>query len=138
MDDYEYKPEDDGYSHEGEGEEDRYYITEPTKFAKHLGRSVAREGGFEMRHVKKLITVRQIKNYIKEVGRKDGKSYSISTEELDEIFIRIHEHIVGYDLTKAAASGMLEMYWDDKLNNMMFTVSKHDHLLDPDDLFGDY
>ena len=104
---------------------------------KHLG-CRACEGGFEMRHVKKLITVKQIKNYIKEVGKKDGKSYTISHQELDEIFMRIHEHIVGYDLTKAAASGMLEMYWDDKLNNMMFTVSKDDHLLDPDDLFGDY
>ncbi len=136
FDDFEYRPEDEDFPYDGE--EERYYITEPTKFAKHLGRTVAREGGYEMREVKTLITVRQIKEYIKEVGQKDGKSYSISHEELDEIFIKIHEHIVGYDLTKAAASGMLEMYWDDTKNNMMFTVSKVDHLLDSDELFKDY
>ena len=78
------------------------------------------------------------KNFAGETAVECEKGITLSYQELDEIFMRIHEHIVGYDLTKAAASGMLEMYWDDKLNNMMFTVSKDDHLLDPDDLFGDY
>lgn len=131
-DDFKFQPSDD--DEYNESSTDRYYITEPTKFAKHIGKLVAGESGFSMKEVKKLISVRQIKNYIKEVGTRDGKSYTISHEELDEVCLRIHEHIIGYDLTKAASEGMLEMYWDDKANTMMFQVSA---IGEKKDLFGD-
>ena len=102
------------------GPDDRYKITEPTKFAKYLGKMVARESGFAMSEFKKLITPRQIKNYIKEVGKPEGKSFSLNYDEIDEVCLRVHEHIIGFDLTRAAAEGNLDCYWDDKANTMMF------------------
>jgi hypothetical protein len=122
-DDFSFKPSDDDDNNEYDAEsKERYYITSPTKFAKHIGKLVAQESGFEMEELKKLISVRQIKNYIKELGTKEGKTYTISHEELDEVCLRIHEHIIGYDLTIAAAGGTLEMYWDDTQNTMLFSV----------------
>ena len=107
-------------SGEAMGPNDRYMITEPTNFAKYLGKAVARESGFDMKEFKKLITVKQIKNYIKECAKREGKTYSVNYDEIDEICLRVHEHIIGFDLTKAAAKGVLDMYWDDKANTMMF------------------
>ena len=125
---YEYEPDDENFreeDYEGEGmdiSKERFKITKPSNFAKYLGKTVAKESGFEMSEMKKLISVRQIKNYIKEVGQPEGKTYSLDVNEIDEVCLRIHEHIIGYDLTKAGAEGMLEMYWDDNQNTMMFSV----------------
>lgn len=135
-DDFSFKPTDDDY--EEENDDHRYYITEPTKFAKHIGKLVAKESGFEMAELKKLISVRQIKNYIKEVGTKEGKTYTISHNELDEACLRIHEHLIGFDLTKAAAEGMLDMYWDDTQATMLFAVpTPGDVPPEHKELFGD-
>jgi hypothetical protein len=125
-DEYEYEPDDENFREEDyEGQDisqERFKITEPSNFAKYLGKTVAKESGFEMSEMKKLISVRQIKNYIKEVGQREGKTYSLNVDEIDEVCLRIHEHIIGYGLTKAGAEGMLDMYWDDEQNTMMFSV----------------
>ena len=138
-DDFSFKPSDDYEDEYGEEDGDhRFYITEPTKFAKHIGKLVAKESGFAFAELKKLISVRQIKNYIKEVGAKEGKTYTISHNELDEVCLRIHEHLIGFDLTKAAAEGMLDMYWDDKQETMLFSVPiLGDVPPEHKDLFGD-
>jgi len=109
---------------------DRYSITSPTKFAKYIGKTVAKESGFEMKEFKKLISVPQIKGYIKEVGKREGKTYSVSHDEIDELCLLIHEHTIGFDLTKAAAEGMLDCYWDEEQNTMMFRTNPPKALTD--------
>lgn len=101
----------------------KWEILEFTPFAKYLGKLVAKESGFSFKETKSMISVRQIKNYIEFRGEPDEEDENkiYVTDEIVELICEdIHHHMIGFDLTKSAAKGMLDMYWDDEYNTMMF------------------
>lgn len=107
---------------------DRWKITKPNALSKYIGKLVADEGGFTMADIKKLISVKQIKAYVTEVAKRDeDNALIVNSEDMQNICDMVYSHIVGFDLTKAAARGMLECYWDDEENTMMFkAINGHD------------
>ena len=108
---------------------EKYEVTQFTPFAKHLGKLVAKDNGFSFKETKALISVRQIKKYIRERAYKDPqdtKRIFVDDKIVEDICNDIHNHMIGFDMTKAAVKGMLDMYWDDDTNTMMFRTPEED------------
>jgi len=126
---------DEGFG--GEGNETQFWkITKPNALAKYIGKLVAEESGFTVKDMKKLISVKQIKGYVEEVAEKDEDGgMMVNQQYMQDICDLVHGHLVGFDLTKAAAEGMLECYWDDTENTMMFKAIEGHNIEEPPEEF---
>jgi len=130
---------DEGFGGDEQSNSQFWKITKPNALAKYIGKLVAKESGFSPRDMKQLISVKQIKGYMEEVAEKDDEgSMMVNQQYMQDICDLVHAHLVGFDLTKAAAEGMLECYWDDKENTMMFkAIDGHDIEEPPEEFFRD-
>lgn len=114
-------------------------VVQPTKFAKELCKTVAEEGGFSYKDMKRYISVSQVKQYLMEYAHEiDEKGRpTIAEDAVDNVCEAIHHHLVGFDLTVAAGSGMLECYWDNEANTMMFMAPPKPEVEEPPQSFFD-
>lgn len=112
-------------------------VVQPTKFAKELCKTVAQEGGFSYKDMKRYISVSQVKQYLLEYANEvDEKGRpTIAESAVDDVCEAIHHHLVGFDLTVAAGSGMLECYWDNEANTMMFMAPPKPDIEEPPESF---
>ena len=104
----------------------KYEIKDLNKFAKNLGRMVAKDSGFSHKQLKSYITVSNIKNLIIQYcnGRKYGKLL-IDEEHTSKVCSEIFDWLVGVDLAKLAAEDVLDCYWDDSMNEMVFKYKEN-------------
>lgn len=98
-----------------------YEIKNITKFAKSLGKMVAKDIGFSIKELKSYIRVANIRNLIKQhcYIDKDGQLL-IDEDQTSQVCSEIFDWLIGVDLAKLAAEDELECYWDDKINKMVF------------------
>jgi hypothetical protein len=98
-----------------------YQIKHINKFAKSLGKMVAKDAGFSQKELQSYISVTNIKNLIKEhcVADKKGNLF-IDEDQTSEVCNEIFGWLAGVDLAKLAAEDELDCYWDNKSNEMVF------------------
>lgn len=98
-----------------------YEIKYLNKFAKSLGKMVAKDIGFSHTQLKNYITVGNIKNLIKQYCNTDKYGQLlIDEEQTSQVCSEIFDWLIGVDLAKMAAADELDCYWDDKMNQMVF------------------
>lgn len=103
----------------------RYKIKNITRLAKVLGKAVAQDADFSTKELKEYISVKNIKNMIKQKAKVDiDGDLVLSNEELFSVSNEIYDWLVGFDMCKLAAEGELECYWDNDLNEMVFSHAK--------------
>jgi hypothetical protein len=102
-----------------------YEICNINKFAKSLGKIVAKDIGFSTKELKSYIKVSNIKNIIIQHsnGMSNGK-LTIDEKNTKRVYNEILNWLVGSELAKLASENVLDCYWDDKKNTMMFSYSK--------------
>lgn len=98
-----------------------YEIKHLNKFAKSLGKMVAKDMGFSHKELKSYITVSNIKNLIKQHCHVNKRGQLLIDEDQASIVCNeIFDWLLGVDLAKLAAEDELDCYWDDKINQMVF------------------
>lgn len=103
-----------------------YEIQNINKFAKSLGKMVAKDIGFSQAELKKYIKVSNIKNLIIQYcnGRNKDK-LTIDEENTSRVCNEIFDWLVGADLARLAAEDILDCYWDDSMNQMVFKYKEN-------------
>lgn len=99
-----------------------YKIENMNAFCKSLGKNVAKEAGFSKKELRKYIKVANIKNMVKyyaTVG--DDGSFTIDDRRTAAVCDEVLGWLVGVELASAAADGILDCYWDDKTESMVFS-----------------
>jgi hypothetical protein len=98
-----------------------YEVKNLNHFAKNLGKMVAKDAGFTQKQLKKYIKVANIKHIIYQHcnGRKHG-NLLIDEENTSIVCSEIFNWLLGVDLAAMAANDILDCYWDDNLNEMVF------------------
>lgn len=99
----------------------KYKIKNIDKFAKYIGRLVAKQSGFTSKEFKSYINISNIKNIIYNHAEKiDDGSIALNEKTTNIIYSEIFDWLVGVDLAKLAADDILDCYWDNKRNCMIF------------------
>ena len=99
-----------------------YKVKNITRLAKVLGKSIAKDADFTLEELKEYISVQNIKFMIKQKAHRDADGdLALSNDDLFVISNEIYDWLIGCDMCKLAAEGKLECYWDDDLNEMVFT-----------------
>ena len=103
-----------------------YEIRDMNEFAKSVGKEVAKDGGFTTDELKEYISVNNIKGIVKQYAKysKISKRYYINEERTQLVCEDIYDWLNGVSLSKLAADGFLECWWDSDLNNMDFEEAK--------------
>lgn len=96
-------------------------IKNMAKAAKHLGRDAARNRGIPLSEFKKYITPKEVRSIIEQYAvRDDNGDYMLNHKLLMKICEEIDSWILGIELSKMASTDMLDTYWDDDKNCMVF------------------
>lgn len=100
-----------------------FKIKDLTRFAKKIGKSVALECGFTIQDLKNYITVSNIKQIVlHHCIVDDQKQILINEDILQIISSEIFEWLIGTDLAKLASEDVIDCYWSDKDDCMMFAA----------------
>lgn len=101
-----------------------YKICKINKFAKNLGIIVAQDIGFSTKKLKSYIKVSNIKNIIMKHsnGISNGK-FIIDEKNAKKAYNEIFDWLIGCDLATLASQNVLECYWDDDKNTMVFNYN---------------
>jgi len=103
-----------------------YKIKNLTTMAKHLGKDVARHRSIPITKMKEYITPREIKSIIKIYAVQDDHGdLLVNNKILQEICNEVDGWVLGLELARMASKGILESYWDDKSNCMVFAHKDH-------------
>tara|TARA_B100000902_G_C27254687_1_gene887179 strand:- start:365 stop:703 length:339 start_codon:yes stop_codon:yes gene_type:complete len=99
-----------------------YEIKNLNKFAKRIGLEVAKDAGFKKKQLTEWISVKSIKEIIKEnASRKLGSdSLYVSRRQAENICEDIFGWLAGMNLAKLAADDILDCWWDDEKDCMVF------------------
>lgn len=102
-----------------------YEIENINKFAKCLGKKVAKECGFSPEQLKTSITVKNVCGLIMERSflDNDGTRY-IKKEDTSAVCEEILNWILGVNLARLAAEDEVDCYWSDKKNCMVFSFKE--------------
>jgi hypothetical protein len=96
-----------------------------THAAKHLGKDIAKQRKIPLCKFKEYITVKEIKNIIKQYALQDEHDdYLINYKILHKICEEINTWVLGIELAKLASLDSVETYWDDEKNCMVFSYKK--------------
>jgi len=90
------------------------------KFAKSLGKEVAKDGGFSLQELKQYISVGNIKNMVKTHAMRRYDKFYINEDQTDQICEEIFDWLTGVSLAKLAAEDYLDCWWDQKQDCMVF------------------
>jgi hypothetical protein len=91
------------------------------KLAKHLAKSVAEDCGLTIDDLKEYMTVKNAINIVKENAKKDKNGeLLINTKILEKICLEMSGWLLGVNLAKLASQDVLDCYWDNKKNCMVF------------------
>lgn len=103
-----------------------YEITHLNAFAKSLGVNVAKDSGFSIKELKRYIKVSNIKNIIKQYAKKNKYgNLVINDEAAQNICSDIFDWLIGANLAELAAEDVIDCYWDDEQNCMMFKTKEN-------------
>tara|TARA_R110000868_G_scaffold554_3_gene4108 strand:- start:877 stop:1212 length:336 start_codon:yes stop_codon:yes gene_type:complete len=96
------------------------------KFSKDLGKFVARVSGYRLSQIKKYIKVNNVKNIVKKYAKYNlpNNIYTLSEDDASEACEEILDWLVGVELASLAADDVLDCWWDDEKNQMMFEAKK--------------
>lgn len=89
--------------------------------AKHLGKDVAKHRGIPLKNMKNYIKPSEIKSLINLYAERDKYGdLLVNNNILQRICNEIDSWVLGIELAKMASNDILETYWDDKTNGMVF------------------
>ena len=106
-----------------------YKIDNLNGFAKKLGKVVAKEIDISMKELKEYISVKSLKEIILEhsmPSEEGGKSIYIDADRTSAACEDIADWLIGVEHAKLAAEDLVECYWDNKINTMMFYLKEED------------
>jgi len=104
---------------------DMLRIKNLNKFAKHIGKSVAMDAGFDIQDLKKYISVKNIKGIIYQYSEMDEQGNRLISEDmLNNICSDIFEWLIGVDLARMASEDIIDCAWDSEHNCMVFSNKK--------------
>ena len=102
-----------------------YEIKNMGAFAKGLAKEVAKSSYFSYDQLKDYITVKNIKHIIKDYASRNKKGrYYIGEKEASEACDEILDWLIGVDLARMCAADVLDCYWDDDKDCMVFMEKK--------------
>lgn len=105
--------------------DETFRIKDLTKFAKKIGKTVALDSGFTIEDLKSYIKVSNIKQIILQHCVVDEQRQILINEEiLKTICSDIFEWLMGTDLAKMASEDIIDCYWSDENNCIMFESKK--------------
>lgn len=103
-------------------------IKDIKRASKHLGRDAAKQRGIPLSELKNYITPKEVQSIIKQYAyRNDSGDYLINHKLLLKIYDEIDGWILGIELSKMASNDMLDTYWDDYSNCMVFKFKEEDN-----------
>ena len=98
-----------------------YTIKSKNALAKVLGKTVAKDSDFTYDQLRKYISVKNIVNIISDYSEVDDLGEdTISRDGITCVMADIFDWLVGRELATMAANDMLDCYWDDHKNEMIF------------------
>lgn len=105
-----------------------YKVNNLNGFAKRIGKLVAREIDISVKELKEYISVKSIKDIILEHSMKmeSDDSVYMDEERTQAACEDIADWLSGVEHAKLAAEDLIECYWDNKLNTMLFYLKKED------------
>ena len=119
--------------HDEEWDDDEntiYSIADLEGFCREVRRMVAfdmqeADNKMDDKYLDEFITVKQVEGIVHEkcLGEEDGKIY-LNIETYEDIANTVGEQIFGASLSKLAAEGILEVAWDDEINDMVFWLNE--------------
>jgi hypothetical protein len=90
--------------------------------AKFMAKNVALDCGFSIKELKQFMTVNNAINIIKENAKKDKDGNLLVNEKIiEKIHFEISSWLIGVNLAKLAAQDLLDCFWDEKKNCMIFS-----------------
>ncbi len=106
-------------------EDPLHKIKDIKKLAKHLAKNVATDCGFTIDELKEYMTVKNAIEIVKQHSKinKNGE-YLINTKILEDICLDISSWLLGVNLAKLAGEDILDCFWDNKKNCMVFKKKK--------------
>jgi len=101
---------------------DKHKFSDLDKFSKKLAKLVARESGYTMKELRAYIRPSNVKGIVKNYVEYDEveNMFVITEEAACEASEEILDWLVGVELAKLAADDVLDAYWDDETNQMVF------------------
>lgn len=104
------------------GKDPLHRVKHLKKMAKFMAKNVALDCGFSINELKQYMTVRNAVNIIRENAKKDDDGNLLVNEKIiEKIHFEISSWLIGVNLAKMAAQDLLECFWDDKKNCMVFS-----------------
>jgi hypothetical protein len=97
-----------------------YQIKDINLFAKTIRKRVATDAGFRPNQYKKYITLHNIKRMIAQRAVKNDDGYYIDEDGTELVCSDIFEWLVGVDLARLAALDIVQCYWDNDQDCMVF------------------
>ncbi len=97
-----------------------YRFKNINKFSKNIAKLVARQGGYSYKELKSFINVGNVINIVKEYAHVEDDSFTLTVDETNMICEEIFDWLVGVELAKLAADDVVDCYWDDKDEQMIF------------------
>lgn len=100
-------------------------IKDIKKLAKHLAKNVAVDCGLTIEDLKQYMTVKNAISIIKENAKINEKGeFLINTKILEKICLEMSGWLLGVNLAKLASDDVLDCYWDNRKNCMVFKKKK--------------
>lgn len=90
------------------------------KFSTKLAKFVARTSGYTFKELKAYIRPVNVKNIVKKHAKFVDDHYVMTEDQSYEACEEILDWLVGVELAKLAADDVLDCYWDDESNQMVF------------------
>lgn len=98
-----------------------YRIKNLDMFIKYTLKGVCKLNGYKKKEIKNYIDEQNIKSFLKKYIYRDEKDrLFISEKDTIKLYEDINEWIVGLELASLAGQDLIECYWDNKQNCMMF------------------
>lgn len=90
------------------------------KFSRSVAKFVARSSGYTFKELKRYIRLGNVKKIIKNHAQFIEDHYVITEEDAHEACEEILDWLVGVELASLASDGVLDCWWDNDRNQMVF------------------
>lgn len=92
--------------------------------ARHIRRDIAKKHKIKLKELKHFITQNEIVSLIRQYSQVDDNSeLLVNCKIVDQIFKEAYSWIVGIEISRLAAAGTFDVYWNDDKNSMVFSAT---------------
>jgi len=97
-----------------------YKIKSMKGFSAEIGKFVAKNAGYTKKEFQSFIKHSNLINIVKTYVQKRNGSLFIDEESASKICDEIFDWLVGVEMSKLAAEDIIDCYWDNNKNQMVF------------------